>query len=192
MAPGDRTPSSLCSVFSGYFMISRKKALGGDNIFCCRMDLLEWSNQFWACVESSFQSLVFVQIRFSRQDKLLLSFFMEDLYKNPRSLGWKPVYYSWLQPVLLTQQHLHFLLILLSDVHFLDAHVWGNRFCIFVFNSLNNYLSFHLSFSQREETSPKLPRGFPLTGRWMKGGHCLSSVILVASQQVRRSSWLAI
>ena len=35
-------------------------------------------------------------------------------------------------------------------------------FAVFVFNLLNNYLSFHLSFSRREETSPKLPRGFPL------------------------------
>lgn len=65
-------------------------------------------------------------------------------------------------------------------------------FAVFVFNLLNNYLSFHLSFSRREETSPKLPWGFPLTGRWMKGGQSLSSVMLGASKQVRRSSWLAI
>lgn len=125
MSSGDST-SSLCSVFSGYFMISRKKAFGGDDIFCWRMDLLEWSSQFWTCVKSSFPSLVFVQICFSRQDKLLFSFYTEDLYKNPR---WKPVYYPWVQPVLLAQQHLHFQLILLSDVRFLDSHVWGNRFC---------------------------------------------------------------
>lgn len=33
-------------------------------------------------------------------------------------------------------------------------------FAVFVFNLLNNYLSFHLSFSRREETSPKYHGGF--------------------------------
>lgn len=131
---------------------------------------------------------------FFRQDNLLFSFSMEKIFvitSAPQAEASAPM----IALALLTYQHLrrgvtlfkcsfprlpHMRKGVLPNLYLKNNNS----------NNNNNCLSFHLSFLQREEISPKLLRGFLFTGHWIKVGQYLSSVILGASEQVRRNWWL--